>query len=201
MPSFCRDRAALTAAAVRGACVGPARCPAPSVLRRYGPGSGADFLQGEGPTSVLRFVDVLWLRKVCTWGGRLLRVGAGGRNGAGAPGRAPSARSTACGRHVQLAPPPPATRRTPFQVCLPPEASLLPEARNVSGLQHSSPGGVRRAVAGSGSTGAIARLGPTCFNGTCYVDNVVRAWDADLVISPLSPDLDTNAAPADRRYT
>lgn len=34
-------------------------------VRRYGPGSGADFLLGEGPSSVLRFENVTWIRQVC----------------------------------------------------------------------------------------------------------------------------------------
>ncbi|GBF87403.1 hypothetical protein Rsub_00114 [Raphidocelis subcapitata] len=32
---------------------------------RYGPSTGADFLRGEGPASLLRFHNVLWKRKVC----------------------------------------------------------------------------------------------------------------------------------------
>jgi hypothetical protein len=163
--------------------------------RSYGPGSGADFLQGEGPASVLRFEDVLWLRQV-GWGcgveagvalGVVARPAAVGQ---GSGGRPP-------GSLTALTPP---RRRAgaPAQVCLPPESSLMPEARAaVSNFSYSA------AAAGgaAGGGGGLERVGPVCFNGTCYADNVVRASDASLLITPVAPDLDTSAAPVDRRYT
>ena len=47
-------------------CMLPAPpCIHPSAHGRYGPGDGAEFLRGEGPTSRLVLSDTIWLGKVC----------------------------------------------------------------------------------------------------------------------------------------
>jgi hypothetical protein len=43
----------------------PPAPPAPPQPPRYGPGPGPDFLRGEGATSTLEFVDVIWRAPVC----------------------------------------------------------------------------------------------------------------------------------------
>jgi hypothetical protein len=92
----CGRRGRLQTACQPGAAASRARRapPGPSLvtphlclpsLRRYGPGSGPDFLRGEGPTSILKFTDVIWRPPVCMPALKSVGAAPSSTTGAGPP--------------------------------------------------------------------------------------------------------------------